>query len=41
MTSEPPPDDARRRFRTTLVKVMTVQVVSLVLLGLLQWYYTP
>ncbi|HET9425963.1 MAG TPA: hypothetical protein VFO55_11365 [Gemmatimonadaceae bacterium] len=31
--------DARARFRLTLVRVMTVQVVSLILLWLLQRHY--
>jgi len=31
--------DAGRRFRRTLVRVMTVQVVSLLLLWLLQQHY--
>ena len=31
----------RERFRRTLVKVMTVQVASLVVLGLLQVVFTP
>ncbi len=29
---------ARSRFRTNLVRVLTIQVVTLVLLGLLQWH---
>jgi hypothetical protein len=40
MTTPTSPDEARRRFRATLLKVMTVQVVSLIVLGLLQWHYT-
>ncbi len=31
----------RRRFRRTLLKVMSVQVIALVLLWLLQQRYTP
>jgi hypothetical protein len=34
------PED-RARFRRTLTRVMTVQVVSLILLWLLQRHYTP
>ena len=33
------PEAARRRFRKTLVRVMTVQVVTLILLWLLQSRY--
>jgi hypothetical protein len=36
----PQDSDAGARFRKTLVRVMTVQVVSLVLLWLLQRHYT-
>jgi hypothetical protein len=32
--------EARARFRRTLAKVMTVQVISLVLLWMLQRHYT-
>jgi hypothetical protein len=32
---------AARRFRINLVSVMTVQIVTLVLLWLLQSYFTP
>jgi hypothetical protein len=32
--------EARERFRRNLVRVMTVQVISLVLLWLLQRHYT-
>ena len=35
-----PDPQARARFRRTLAKVMTMQVVSLVLLWLLQRHYT-
>ena len=35
----PPPDDAAR-FRATLVRVMAVQVVTLVVLWLAQRHYT-
>lgn len=38
---EAAPDDAGRRFRRTLASVMTVQVITLVLLWLLQRAYTP
>jgi hypothetical protein len=38
MPTTPPPD--RARFRRTLVRVMAVQVVTLVLLWLLQRRYT-
>jgi hypothetical protein len=34
-----PPSDAER-FRRTLVRVMSVQVVTLVLLGLMQWAFS-
>jgi hypothetical protein len=34
-------DDARARFRRTLISVMTVQVAALLLLWLLQARYTP
>ena len=34
------PDEARRRFRLTLFRVMTVQVVTLLLLWLLQSHFT-
>jgi hypothetical protein len=33
------PEAARRRFRLTLVRVMTVQVITLILLWLLQSRY--
>ena len=33
------PDDSRRRFRITLFRVMTVQVVTLLLLWLLQQHF--
>jgi hypothetical protein len=33
--------DSKTRFRKTLVKVMTVQIIALALLGWLQWRYTP
>jgi len=33
-------DEARRRFRVTLFRVMTVQVVALLLLWLLQSHFT-
>jgi hypothetical protein len=40
-TESPDPDpEARERFRRNLVRVMTVQVISLVLLWLLQRHYT-
>jgi hypothetical protein len=29
------------RFRRTLVRVLAVQIATLGLLGLLQWYFTP
>lgn len=40
--SEPPihPESPRARFRRTLVRVLVVQVVTLILLGLLQLVYT-
>ena len=33
-------DPDRGRFQRTLLRVMAVQVVSLILLGLLQWHYS-
>jgi hypothetical protein len=39
--SAPPPADDRNRFRRTLVRVMAVQIVTLLLLGLLQYTFTP
>lgn len=39
MTNDPTPDPGRAQFRRTLVRVMTVQVVTLVLLWLLQTRY--
>jgi hypothetical protein len=39
MTS--PPNEPNTRFRQTLVRVLTVQVITLALLWLLQWVYTP
>jgi hypothetical protein len=42
MSQPPPPDDrAAARFRATLVRVMAVQVGTLVLLWLLQSRFTP
>jgi hypothetical protein len=44
VTAPPPPIDhaaARRRFRVTLVRVMVVQIVTLALLGYLQYIFTP
>jgi hypothetical protein len=35
------PAIAARRFRVTLFKVMAVQVVTLALLGYLQYIFTP
>jgi hypothetical protein len=35
------PGAGRKRFRNTLISVMTVQLVTLVLLWLLQRAYTP
>ena len=43
MTQPPPPDDTTagaRRFRQTLVRVMTVQVLALLALWLLQRHFT-
>jgi hypothetical protein len=34
-------DDTRSRFRRTLVRVMSVQIVTLLLLWLLQRTFTP
>ncbi len=39
-TPAPAPVDARARFRRTLARVMTVQVITLLLLGLLQVAFT-
>ena len=33
-------EDNRARFRRTLIRVMTVQIITLALLGILQWRYT-
>ncbi len=33
-------EESRARFRRTLVRVMGVQVVTLLLLGLLQWRFS-
>ena len=33
-------EESRARFRRTLVRVMAVQVVTLLLLGLLQWRFS-
>ena len=33
-------EETRARFRRTLVRVMSVQVVTLLLLGLLQWRFS-
>ena len=33
--------ESNARFRKTLVRVMTVQLIALALLGLLQWRFTP
>ena len=43
MTQPPPPEDAAadaRRFRQTLVRVMTVQGLALVALWLIQRHFT-
>jgi hypothetical protein len=40
MTAPNPPDDATR-FRRTLIKVMTMQVVALAVLWWLQTRFTP
>ena len=32
-------EESRARFRRTLVRVMSVQIVTLLLLGLLQWRF--
>jgi hypothetical protein len=36
---EPTPDAARAKFRTTLRRVLIVQLVSMVVLGLIQVFY--
>ena len=33
-------EESRARFRRTLVRVMSVQIVTLLLLGLLQWRFS-
>jgi hypothetical protein len=33
-------EESNARFKRTLIRVMTVQVVTLLLLGLLQWRFT-
>jgi hypothetical protein len=33
-------EESRARFRSTLVRVMSVQVITLLLLGLLQWRFS-
>jgi len=33
-------DESRARFRRTLVRVLSVQIVTLLLLGLLQWRFS-
>jgi len=40
-SGDPPPADPRARFRRNLARVMSVQVVALVLLWLLQQHFTP
>jgi hypothetical protein len=40
MTSEPTRSDAGRRFRRTLVRVLIVQVITVLLLWLLQSRYS-
>ena len=37
--NEPSPDSGR--FRRTLIRVMAVQIITLLLLGLLQYTFTP
>jgi hypothetical protein len=41
MSDSPPPDRDSRLFRRTLLRVMAVQVATLLLLWLLQTRYTP
>lgn len=41
MTSASPAEESKARFRRTLVRVLTVQIVALLLLWLLQRTYTP
>jgi hypothetical protein len=42
MTDQPADaEEGRRRFRRNLVRVMTVQVVSLIALWLVQRHFTP
>ncbi|HEX3865402.1 MAG TPA: hypothetical protein VHV78_01575 [Gemmatimonadaceae bacterium] len=38
---EPPRADSGRRFRRTLASVIAVQIVTLILLWLVQQHYTP
>lgn len=40
MSRVPPPED-KARFRQNLLRVLTVQVITLVLLWLLQSHFTP
>ena len=40
MPDTPPPDHASRLFRRTLLRVMALQVATLLLLWLLQTHYT-
>jgi hypothetical protein len=40
MTLEPTPAEARRRFRRTLVHVLLVQVITVLLLWILQSRYS-
>jgi hypothetical protein len=39
--AERPQDDDTAKFKTNLVRVMAVQVVTLLLLGYLQYLFTP
>jgi hypothetical protein len=41
MTVPGTPSDDRARFRRTLVRVLSMQVITLLLLGVLQAFFTP
>ena len=41
MTVPSTPSDDRVRFRRTLVRVLSMQVITLLLLGVLQAFFTP
>jgi hypothetical protein len=41
MTDQPDAEEGRRRFRRNLIRVMSVQVISLIALWLVQRHFTP